>query len=151
MRIQVLDEDLYEREINAGGFTGKYPGDAGIDLRSRVDMEIYSGNTAKVPLGLAVDIPLGYVGWLTGRSATSLEFGLFTHEGKIDSGYRGEIHAFLTAQGSKVRIVRGERVCQLVVVAILSPEFGSDHGWPIVDDLGSSQRGKMGLGSTGKT
>jgi dUTP pyrophosphatase len=150
MNVCVLDKELYERELAAGSFSGKYPGDAGIDLRSSVDIKIHAGSTEKVPLGVAVDIMPGYVGWLTGRSATSLDFGLICHEGKIDSGYRGEIHAFLTAQGGPVRIVRGERICQLVVLAILSPESVDFEGWPIVDSLPESDRGERGLGSTGR-
>lgn len=147
--IRLLDEKLYE-----SGIAPSYEGDAGIDLRARHDVVVHAGSTAKIPLGVSVAIPRGNVGWLTSRSTTALSFGLITHEGKIDSGYRGEIHAFVTAQGSPVKIERGERICQLVVLRILEP-----HSWTFVEseDLmptgeqeGYRQRGDQGLGSTGR-
>jgi dUTP pyrophosphatase len=149
MFVQVLDAELYRAEKEAGGFRPRHQHDAGIDLRSKVDIRVHAAETVKIPLGVAVDISPGYVGWMTGRSSTCLEFGLFTHEGKIDAGYRGEIHTFVTALGSPVDIKRGERVAQLVVVAILDPEAVGGE-WPIVEDLGESERGLAGLGSTGR-
>lgn len=144
MQIKVLDRDLYSAEVERGSFEPRYPGDAGVDLRSRIDVRVHAGETEKIPLGVAVDIPTGYVGWMTGRSTTCLEFGLLTHEGKIDSGYRGEIHTFVTALGSPVALRRGERISQLVVVSIDTPPF------VVVQELTETSRGDLGLGSSGK-
>jgi len=82
---------------------------------------------------------------LTGRSSSSLEFGLLIHEGKIDSGYRGEVHCICTAQGSPTTIERGERIAQLVVLRIADPDE-----WTLVKTLIPSSRGDAGLGSTGR-
>jgi len=146
MKLHVLDEELYQAELS-NGFQPSYPGDAGIDLRARENTVVSSGRTLKIPLGVVIAIPPGCVGWMTGRSSTALEQGLFTHEGKIDAGYRGEVHAFVTAQrGSKV-IRRGDRIAQLVVVRIERAE-----NWEVSDgvrELGESTRGERGLGSTG--
>lgn len=154
MVVQVLDPGLYVDEVEAGLFRPRYPGDAGIDLRSRIDVKIHQGETVKIPLGVALDISPGYVGWMTGRSSTCLEFGLLTHEGKIDSGYRGEVHTFVTAIGSPVTIGRGERIAQLVVLAVLDPGFTPEEGWVIVPMLdrseGEGARGERGLGSSGR-
>jgi dUTP pyrophosphatase len=70
--------------------------------------------------------------------------GLHVAEGKIDSGYRGEIHCFVTAQGSPVEVNRGDRLAQLVIVKIELPD------WVCVEKLPESERGELGLGSTGK-
>lgn len=140
MRIKLLDPELYE-----DGIAPKYWGDAGIDLRARDDTIVHAGATAQIRLGVSVEIPLGCVGWLTSRSTTALSFGLITHEGKIDSGYRGEIHAFVTAQGSPVEIRRGERICQLVVLSIMPPTH-----WQVSDFISPTERGEKGLGSTGR-
>ena len=47
--------------------------------------------------------------------------GLLCHDGKIDAGYRGEMHLFLTALTRSVRLARGDRLGQLVVVRIVPP------------------------------
>lgn len=146
MLVRVLDEELYSEELEKGVFTPRYSGDAGVDLRSRIHTRVHSGETARIPLGLAISVPPDTVGWVSGRSSTALEFGLFTHEGKIDSGYRGEIHTFVTAQGSPVDIARGERIAQIVVVRILRPE------WTIIDEfMDNTERGLAGLGSSGRS
>jgi len=145
VKICVLDDALYEGE-RQGGFQPKMPGDAGIDLRARATVVVPFRGHAVVPLGVGVEIPPGFVGWLTGRSSTAITHGIITHEGKIDAGYRGEIHCLCTALERQVQLGRGERICQLVVVQIADPL----EQWEIVDELEDSVRGGMGLGSTGR-
>jgi dUTP pyrophosphatase len=145
VNICVLDPGLYEAEL-ARGFVPAYPGDAGIDLRAREDTLVTAGTAFKIPLGVAIELhDQTRMGWLTGRSTTSLSMGCIVHEGKIDSGYTGEIHCFVTAQGSPVQIVRGDRICQLVVLAI-EPA----RGWRVVSELKETSRGPKGLGSSGR-
>lgn len=153
MKLKVLDSELYAAELDAG-FGPKQPGDAGIDLRAAETTQVGHRQTAKIPLGIAFEIPLGCVGWLTGRSSSTLAFGLLCHEGKIDSGYRGEVHAICTALERSCEIQRSERIAQMVVLPIYRPEGGSIHdwqeAWEPVEELSSSERGKLGLGSTGR-
>lgn len=138
------------------GFGPKKPGDAGIDLRAAERTEVGVRQTAVIPLGVAIEIPDETVGWLTGRSSSTLAFSVMCHEGKIDSAYRGEIHAIVTALERGVTINRGERIAQLVIVRIASPiaqptiEVQDFGGWIIADDLHATERGEMGLGSTGR-
>ena len=145
MRIKILDRELYYNECR-DGFAPQLDGDAGIDLRATEDREIGLRETATIPLGVAVELPEDSVGWLTGRSSSTLAFGVLSHEGKIDAGYRGEVHAMLTALERRVFIRRGERIAQLVVVRIHPPT-----GWEETDNLSETLRGKAGLGSTGRT
>jgi dUTP pyrophosphatase len=144
MRISVLDEELYHDELQ-NGFRPKLKGDAGIDMRARETTTVQKDRTAVIPLGISIQIPEMCVGWLTGRSSTVTAFNLVSHEGKIDSGYRGEIHAMVTALERSVQIQRGERIAQLVVVRIAPPTE-----WHITSELGSTERGAHGLGSTGR-
>lgn len=144
LRLKVLDPDLYNAEI-AEGFRAQRPGDAGLDLRARFDVTVNPGPPVRIPLGISFQFPACYVGWLTGRSSLSLSYGLITHEGKIDSGYRGEVHAIVQALTVPVNITRGERIAQMVVVHIEQPV------WAVTDDLTESPRGGMGLGSTGRS
>jgi dUTP pyrophosphatase len=124
-----------------------HPGDAGLDLRSAVDVDLAPGERALVPTGLAVAIPEGHAGLVLPRSGLASRVGLTLANapGLIDSGYRGEIVCAvinLDREGA-VRIERGDRIAQLVIVALpeVRPAF--------VDELPASSRGEGGLGSTG--
>jgi dUTP pyrophosphatase len=124
-----------------------HPGDAGLDLRSVVDVEVGPGERAMVPTGIAVAIPDGYAGLVLPRSGLASSYGLTMANapGLIDAGYRGEVICAVVNLDRKesVKIARGDRIAQLVVVAV--PEL--DPAW--VDELPPSTRGESGFGSTG--
>ena len=70
--------------------------------------------------------------------------GIINAPGLVDSGYRGEIKVILVNFGSeRVDIRRGDRIAQLIVVAVETQEFVE------VEDLPPSRRGEGGFGSTG--
>ncbi len=124
-----------------------HAGDAGFDLRSAVDIEVGPGERAMVPTGLAVAIPEGHAGLVLPRSGLASKHGLTLANapGLIDAGYRGElICAVVNLDRERpVKIGRGDRVAQLVIVAI--PDL--DAAW--VEELPPSMRGAGGFGSTG--
>ncbi len=124
-----------------------HPGDAGLDLRSAVDVEVGPGQRAMVPTGLAVAIPDGYAGLVLPRSGLASRHGLTMANapGLIDAGYRGEVICAVVNLDRRepVRIARGDRIAQLIIVAVaeIAPTF--------VDELPPSTRGEGGFGSTG--
>jgi dUTP pyrophosphatase len=124
-----------------------HPGDAGLDLRSAADVEVGPGERAMVPTGLAVAIPDGHAGLVLPRSGLASAYGLTMANapGLIDAGYRGEVICAVVNldRNEPVKIARGDRIAQLVVVAV--PDL--DPVW--VDELPSSTRGEGGFGSTG--
>jgi dUTP pyrophosphatase len=124
-----------------------HPGDAGLDLRSTVDVEVAPGSRALVPTGLAVAIPDGHAGLVLPRSGLASKVGLTLANapGLIDAGYRGEVVCAVVNldRTETVRIARGDRIAQLVVVAV--PEATAVE----VADLPGSVRGSGGFGSTG--
>jgi dUTP pyrophosphatase len=124
-----------------------HPGDAGLDLRSAVDIEVGPGERAMVPTGIAVAIPAGHAGLVLPRSGLASAHGLTMANapGLIDAGYRGEVICAVVNldRNEPVKIARGDRIAQLVVVAV--PDL--DPVW--VDQLPSSTRGEGGFGSTG--
>lgn len=142
---------LYGEELAGVGsrgvpFSPTFEWDAGIDLRAAEDIWINPGVLGKIRLGIAIEVPYGSVGWITGRSTSVIDMGLFIADGKIDAGYRGEIHAFaLTIGGKPIEVQRGDRIVQLVVVQILPTE-----GWTVVSELSESDRSNSGLGSSGR-
>jgi dUTP diphosphatase len=125
-----------------------HPGDAGLDLRANVDVIVDPGARAMVPTGIAVAIPQGYAGLVLPRSGLASRQGLTLANapGLIDAGYRGEIICSVVNldRTQPVKIARGDRIAQLVIVPIAAVE----PGW--VDELPPSERGEGGFGSTGR-
>lgn len=124
-----------------------HPGDAGLDLHSAVDIEVAPGERALVPTGVAVAIPDGHAGLVLPRSGLASKHGLTMANapGLIDAGYRGELICAVVNLDltTPVKIGRGDRIAQLVVVAV--PELAAE--W--VDELPPTTRGEGGFGSTG--
>lgn len=123
-------------------------GDAGLDLRSTVDVTLAPGERALVGTGIAVAIPSGYAGFVQPRSGLALRSGLtfVNTPGLIDSGYRGEIGviALNTDAHEPIHIKRGDRIAQLVIQAV--PEVTLLE----VDELEESSRSATGFGSSGR-
>jgi dUTP pyrophosphatase len=124
-----------------------HPGDAGLDLRSVIDVEVGPGERALVPTGLAVAIPEGHAGLVLPRSGLASKHGLTLANapGLIDAGYRGEVTVAVVNldRVEPVAIAKGDRVAQLVVVEV--PE--ARPTW--AERLAPSTRGAGGFGSTG--
>ncbi|MET0801994.1 MAG: dUTP diphosphatase [Actinomycetota bacterium] len=129
--------------------TAHHPGDAGLDLRANDDVEVLPGERAMIPTGVAVAIPDGHAGLVLPRSGLASKQGLTlaNSPGLIDAGYRGEVlvAAVNLDRSEAVKVARGDRIAQLVIVALpaVSPAW--------VDELPPSARGEGGFGSTGRT
>jgi dUTP pyrophosphatase len=123
-----------------------HEGDAGVDLHAREAVVLRPGERAAVPTGIALALPSGYAGLVVPRSGLARRrgLGIVNAPGVIDSGYRGEVAVVLVNHGADVvAIERGDRIAQLLVVAVALVEL------EIVDDLPPSRRGEGGFGSTG--
>ncbi len=120
---------------------------AGADLYAAAEVTIASGQTVLVHTGLAMEIPEGLVGLIYARSGLATKRGLAPANkvGVIDSDYRGEIMVALHNHGSCEQTVEaGERVAQMVFAPYFAAEFC------LTDELGQTDRGEGGFGSTGK-
>ncbi len=124
-----------------------YPGDAGADLRSAVDLVIDPGERALVPTGTSIALPQGFGAFVMPRSGLALTagVGLVNSPGVIDAGYRGEISVVLINHDPRdsFRIEVGDRIAQLVVMPVARATFCA------VDHLPQSGRAEKGFGSTG--
>lgn len=126
--------------------TRAHPYDAGVDLFASEDAKVFAGNLVKVPTGVAVSIPPGYVGIIRDRSSVS-QTGLKITAGIIDAGYTGEVNiCFLfVAPGPDVKLIKaGQKIAQLLVVPVAL--------WKVeevkeLEDNGG--RGAKGFGSSG--
>lgn len=132
-----------------------HPGDAGMDVCAVSDVELRPFVPTLVKTGLVADIPEGYEIQVRPRSGLALKQGItvWNAPGTIDSGYKGEIGVILFwasniyngTRGSSdyLRISKGDRIAQLVVAQVCSCETVE------VEDVGTSERGSGGFGSTG--
>jgi dUTP diphosphatase len=125
-----------------------HPGDAGLDLRARVDASVPAGGGRMlVPTGIAIAIPRGYAGFVLPRSGMALNHGLtvVNAPGLIDAAYRGEIKVILlnTDPEHDVEIHRGDRIAQLVIQQV------EEVGWHVVGALDGEDRGG-GFGHSGR-
>ena len=122
-----------------------HAGDAGMDMYASEDVHIRKGERRKVPTGIAMEIPEGYVGLVWDKSGLSINHGLKTLGGVIDAGYRGEIIIGIVNLSSEdYTIEKGHKVAQLLIQKIESPVVEE------AIELNNSHRGEKGLGSTGK-
>src|SRR6056297_893648 len=113
-------------------FGGKKPNrahynDAGADVFARDKVTIWPNSIAKVPLGIGLELPDGFVAFVLPRSGKSANEGLTTEVVPIDSGYRGEIHAIVyNANSAKAFIEEGTKIAQLVIVPTVLATFTMD-------------------------
>ena len=122
-------------------------GDAGMDLRSAVDVVLAPGERCRIPTGIAVAIPDGHAGFVQPRSGLAARTGLgfVNSPGLIDSGYRGEIQvvAINLDRRDPIDIRRGDKIAQLVILPVPRVALAE------VEELPASGRGAGGFGSTG--
>lgn len=124
-------------------------GSAGMDLYACIDSPITlaPGELAVVPTGIAIELPdNSCAAFLYARSGLGVKHGICLSNGVgvIDSDYRGEICAGLcNVSNEPYTINPDERVCQMVIAPVLLPQITE------VSQLGDTERGEGGFGSTG--
>lgn len=116
--------------------------DAGLDLFAVNWQAIPERGVAVFDTGVHVEIPEGYVAFI--KSKSSLMANKITADGTIDCGYTGAIRVVLfNHSNSEVLIEAGQKIAQLVILPIITPEL------EVVDSLDATDRGEGGFGSTG--
>lgn len=136
-------------------FHGELPqyqslGASGFDIRAQLagPVVLNPGERALIPTGLSFEIPLGFEIQARPRSGFAAKNGVtvLNTPGTIDADYRGEVKIIIINLGNEaVTINDQERCAQLVIAPVLQAQF------QLVDELGSTERGAGGFGSTGRT
>lgn len=118
-----------------------------IDLRAAKDVELKAGQSALIPLGVAMELPRGYEAHVVPRSSTFKNFGVIqtNHMGVIDETYCGDGDQwFFSAYALRDTVIRvNDRICQFRIM-----EHQPAFSFETVASLGNEDRG--GHGSTGK-
>jgi len=121
---------------------------SGVDLLSAEssDIVLEPNNIKLISAGIKIMIPKGYEGQVRPRSGLALKYGItvLNSPGTIDSDYRGVLKVILINLGKKEFIIhRGDRIAQLVIQKIFSPDF------KLVQKLNNTKRGEGGFGHSG--
>ena len=117
--------------------------DAGHDLYADEGSWVLARQRKVIKTGISLEMPDNLAGLIWPRSGLSVKQGIDVLAGVVDAGYRGEIMVCLyNTSDDDVEIKRGDRIAQMIfqevpVVSLLLRE-----------ELGSSQRGSNGFGST---
>lgn len=142
VKIKILEKDglnlpKYGTELSAGADIYSY---------NQEPIELKAGETKLIPTGLQLDIPDGYEIQLRPRSGLALKHQLtmLNTPATIDADYKGEIGVILTNLGKENFIIEpGMRIAQMVLNRVKQIK------WEITDNIGESDRGAGGFGSTG--
>ncbi|MBV1900694.1 MAG: dUTP diphosphatase [Kordiimonadaceae bacterium] len=101
---------------------------------------------AMIPTGLAMALPHRYEAQIRPRSGLAAKNGLtcLNTPGTIDADYRGEVKIILVNLSNEpFTIERGMRIAQMIIAPV------TQGAWVEVDELGETERGTGGFGSTG--
>lgn len=148
--------------------------DAGFDIYAAETVVLEPQEKALIATDIAVNIPKGYMGLLTSRSGVSSKTHLVIETGKIDAGFHGNMKInikndsqmnvatgafgfgdYLNVKGEKItdtnssigetyQINKGDKLAQLVIVPIITPELQK-----VEEFTSESERGGKGFGSSG--
>lgn len=121
---------------------------AGADLYAAVEesVTIAPSETKLIPTGIAMEIPVGYAGFIYARSGLASKKGLAPANkvGVVDADYRGEVMVALHNHGTEAQTIEaGERIAQMVIAPFITANFIES------ETLEDTVRGAGGFGSTG--
>lgn len=163
---RIIDIPFMKLNENAKMPAYAHVGDAAADLYALESYDIDPGEQIMIKTGIACAIPNGYAMLIQPRSGLSSKSKLriCNTPGLIDSGYRGEICVLMEnvdakikdlvidddgkatgiLYGSSYHIDAGDRIAQARLVEVPSMAFEE------VKELGDTDRGEGGFGSTGE-
>ena len=147
IKVKYFRDDLTRLKIDPKGDM--------IDLYAAEDITINEMDEALIPLGVAMELPIGYRANLLPRSSTFKKWGIIVTNsmGVIDHTYCGDNDEWKLAvfclkgrefvNGKKCTIIhKGDKIAQFEIVPVM-PKVVLEE----VDHLGNADRG--GFGSTG--
>jgi len=117
------------------------------DLYSIQDCFIRPSTAVTVHTGIALEIPIGFAGFIHTRSGMGINHGLRVHLGVIDPDFRGEVSVHIFSHSSNIgtyELLEGDRVAQIFFAPILPVELIE------AVELSETVRGENCHGSSGR-
>ena len=121
-------------------------GSAGLDfyLPGEYSITLQPGLN-KIDLGIAMEVPEGYVLLLKEKSGLAVKHEMLRYAGVIDSDYRGEISVlYFYPKAETAKIMGGSKIVQGLFIPVSQFELKE------VSELSDTIRGEGGYGSTGE-
>ncbi|MDB2613711.1 dUTP diphosphatase [Chlamydiales bacterium] len=142
----ILIPTLAENESDLPTYASKEA--AGADLKADINSPIVikPGDTALIPTGIRVAIPIGYEIQIRPRSGLALKHGVtvLNSPGTIDADYRGDIGVILINHGKQdFTVTSGMRIAQAVIAQVIIGKFLR------FEELAETVRGTKGFGHSG--
>ena len=117
-----------------------------IDLRCAEDVDMKSGEWKLIPLGVAMQLPVGWEAIVAPRSSTFKNYGIIMTNsiGVIDESYCGaDDQWFMSAYATRdTHISKNDRICQFRVIK-------HQPGIQFSEQDLSKNKNRGGIGSTG--
>ena len=124
-------------------------GAAGADLHADIkeSITILPNHIEKIPTGLSIEVPEGYVALIFGRSGLGINHGIVPANavGVVDEDFRGGMQIGLLNNSNEIfKVNPNDRIAQLVIIPYDKATYID------ADELSKTERGINGFGSTGK-
>lgn len=133
-----LDKGAYKPTMAYNG------GSAGWDLYAMEGQIVPAKESAIFDTGVHVALPYRTAGLLVSKSGLNMKHGI-TSTGLIDPDYKGSIRVKLyNNSGYDYKVEAGDKISQMMIVPYIGVTLQE------VDDLGESERGEKGFGSSGR-
>jgi len=116
---------------------------AGHDIYALTDGLVPAKGQTMVETGIAIRLLEGTYGRLAARSGIASKMGIAVGGGVIHADYTGEVKVILRNPGEADCVFKaGDRIAQLIIEKVANADAME------VDDLETTERGKMGFGSS---
>ena len=142
--------DIRVKTVRAGAKLPTYGTEyaAGADLYACLEeaVSVAPHETKLIPIGIAMEMPEGWAGFVYARSGLALKRHLAPANkvGVIDSDYRGEIFVPMHNHSEETQTIEpGERIAQMVFTPCYAANFIA------AEALSETERSEKGFGSTG--
>lgn len=125
-----------------------HPTDAGLDLYCVKGGWIWPFGSRTFDTGVHVALPSGTWGKIESKSGLNVKHNIVSCGGTIDEPYRGSVKVKLYNLGLlPYRFRDGEKIAQMVILTCEKPWLECAGS---VEELGETDRGQSGFGSTGR-
>ena len=91
-------------------------------MYSSIDVNIEVGSITKINTGICISLPENSYGSIRDKSSLATK-GLLTLEGFIDNDYTGEIIVIMIFLIELIKILKRQKITQLIVSNIMYPEI----------------------------
>ena len=116
----------------------------GLDLYSPTKVLIPAHDKVLVDMGVAIQIPMGYYGWIASRSGLAIHH-IHVGAGVVDPDYTGSIHVLLMNFSSQDHVIeKNHRIAQMILEKVACLVICE------VSQMLPTECGAKGFGSTGQ-